>query len=241
MKKQTISILIPVYNEEKTINKILARVHTQIVPGFVFEIIVINDGSTDRTKALLKKRRVKNLTYTQHATNRGKGAAIATGLSRVHGDIVIIQDADLEYDPTDYAKLLAPFRNTKTQVVYGSRHLRRNEKRGYFLYYWGGTFITFLCNYLYGSQLTDVNTGYKVFRTKTLQSLQLRSKGFEVCEEITAQLLLQKQKIVEVPINYQPRTRKTGKKLTIKDGFIAIGTLFYYRFFWKKSYDTDKK
>jgi glycosyltransferase involved in cell wall biosynthesis len=223
-----ISILIPVFNEEKTIDLILEKVLNQ-TKNWEKEIIVINDGSTDRT--LEKLQRFSNeISIISYDKNQGKGAALKKGLEKATGDIVIIQDADLEYDPKDYPKLLQPILKGEIKIVYGSRNLG-TRRFIYARYFWGGVFLTKLVNFLYKTKLTDINTGYKVFETKTLKELNIETPGFEVCEELTIKVLKRKIKIVEVPIFYKPRSFKEGKKIKWLDAFKAIWTIFY---FWLK-------
>jgi glycosyltransferase involved in cell wall biosynthesis len=225
-----LSIIIPVFNEEKTISEILRRVEAIDLGNWEKEIIVVNDGSIDETEKIIEKSMMnKSFIYIKHNQNQGKGAAIKTGLEKVTGDFVLIQDADLEYDPNDYQKLLRLVESGSV-VVYGSRNLDKKTQRGYFFYFLGGKLITAFCNLLFGSKLTDVNTGYKIFKTQIIKDLNLQSKGFEFCEEVTAKILKRKIPIREVAISYYPRTFKEGKKIKFKDGLIAILTLLKYRF-----------
>lgn len=225
-----LSIIIPVFNEEKTISEILKRVEAVNLDNWEKEIIVVNDGSTDETEKIIEKLlNNKFIVYFKHDKNQGKGAAIKTGLEKATGDFVLIQDADLEYDPNDYQKLLKLIEEGSV-VVYGSRNLDKNTQRGYFFYFLGGKLITTFCNLLFGSKLTDINTGYKLFKTEIIKSLNLQSKGFEFCEEVTAKILKRKIPIKEIAISYHPRTFKEGKKIKFKDGLIAILTLLKYRF-----------
>ncbi len=220
-----ISVIIPVYNEKVTVPELIRRVGK--IP-FEKEIIVVDDGSNDGTADILKEfsGRVKVISHDQ---NKGKGAAIRTALREVRGNIVIIQDADLEYDPSDYGKLLEPILKGETDVVYGSRNLRDNPKSN-LSFYLGGLFLSKLANVLYGAHITDEATGYKVFRTEVLKSLNLRCNGFEFCPEVTAKVLRRGHKIKEIPISYQPRGFDQGKKICWLDGVKAIITLLKYRF-----------
>ncbi|MEO6568804.1 MAG: glycosyltransferase family 2 protein, partial [Opitutaceae bacterium] len=189
-------------------------------------------ASTDQTQAVLDQlTRLPGipLRVLRHSHNRGTGAAIRTGLAGATGDLVLIQDADLEYDPADYTALLKPFENPDVQAVYGSRNLRRNP-RSNAAFYWGGRLLSVAANVIYGSQLTDIATGYKVMRTDLLRSLPLTANGFEFCEEVTALLLRRRVSIHEVPISYAPRTRAEGKKIRARDGLTAIATLLRLRF-----------
>ncbi len=220
-----ISVIIPVYNEKATVAQLIRGVSK--VP-FEKEIIVVDDGSNDGTADILKEfsGRVKLISHDQ---NKGKGAAIRTALREVRGNIVIIQDADLEYDPSDYGKLLQPILKGETDVVYGSRNLKDNPKSSPYFYI-GGVFLSKLANFLYGAHITDEATGYKVFITEVLKSLNLRCNGFEFCPEVTAKVLRRGHKIKEIPISYQPRGFDQGKKICWLDGVKAIITLLKYRF-----------
>ena len=194
------------------------------------EIILVDDGSGDGSEKILQGLEGdKDIKILRHSINRGKGAAIITGLQEAEGDVTLIQDADLEYDPAEYPQLLAPFeRDSEVQVVYGSRILRKNA-RSSFLFYWGGRALSLITNLFYGSSVTDEPTGYKVFSTKLLKQLNLESTGFEFCPEVTAKLLLRKIPICEVPISYSPRSWEEGKKIHWTDGLRAIWVLLKYR------------
>lgn len=227
-----LSIIIPVYNEKNTILEILKKIETNNLTdlGFEKEIIIVDDGSTDGTLEILKGLE-KNYKIIYHPKNQGKGAAIRTGLKYATGDYTIIQDADLEYDPKDYKKLLECAIKNNAQVVYGSRNLNPKNKYSSLLYYLGGVFLTFLTNILYNAKITDEATGYKLFKTEFLKSIPLDSKGFEFCPEITAKIAKRKIKIYEVPISYYPRSIKAGKKIKWwKDGLKAAWALIKYRF-----------
>lgn len=227
-KKVKLSIIIPSYNEEKTILEILRRVKNQPVPGVEKEIIVVDDGSTDASPKLL--RETNGIVLITHEKNRGKGAAIRTGLKRASGEIIIIQDADLELSPEDYPALTKPILDGKTDVVYGSRLLGRMHPKHDVFFYSGGKLVTFAANFLYNIRITDEPIGYKVFRSEILKSLNLRCERFEFCPEVTAKIAKRKIKIYEVPVQYHPRTTKEGKKLRVRDGVEAIWTLFKYKF-----------
>lgn len=224
-----LSVIIPVYNEESTLAEIISRVRAT---GLVDEIIVVDDGSPDNSPAILNCLQDSGcpaLQILRHDQNRGKGAAIRTGLAAVTGELVLVQDADLEYDPADYPALLAPFSNPEVKVVYGSRNLRRNS-RSSFAFYWGGRLLSLITNLLYGSRITDEATGYKVFCTQLLKEIGLEGNGFEFCPEVTGKILRRKILIHEVPISYYPRTWTEGKKIQWYDGPIAVWNLIKYRF-----------
>ena len=222
-----LSIIIPVYNEESTLEEIVRRICASPVEK---EIILVNDGSSDATPVLLKEiSAIKDCRVLHHETNKGKGAAIMTGLNAVQGDLVLIQDADLEYDPQDYPALLRPFEDNHVLVVYGSRILKRNS-RSTFSYYWGGRLLSWITNLLYGSSITDEATCYKVFRTPLIKNLGLECTGFDFCPEVTGKILRRKIKIHEVPISYNPRLWNDGKKIHWSDGIRAIWVLIKYRF-----------
>ena len=223
------SIIIPVYNEERTIERILKKVLASPIEK---EVIVVNDGSTDKTLEILGKYK-KEITYVSHQKNLGKGRAISTGLKYVSGEIVLIQDADLEYDPSEYQNLIKPILEKKAKVVYGSRWLRKKKFKPS-VFYFGTQFLTWVTNLLYGTEITDESCGYKVFDTKLLKSLKLESKRFEFCPEVTAKLAKKGVQIIEVPIKYTPRSINEGKKIKWRDGIMALFTLLRYRFAWEK-------
>ena len=233
-----LSILIPVYNEEKTIERLLKKVNEISILDVEKEIIVIDDGSTDRTNKLIEKlHKEGKIILIKHDRNQGKGAAIRSGLNHATGDYTIIQDADLEYDPADIASLLTPIIEKKTEVVYGTR-LRRlpNFKRDertirFFIHYIGNKMLSIITSVFYGQWITDMETGYKLIPTKVMKTLKLNSTGFEMESEITAKLLKKRYRIYEVSISTNPRGYKEGKKLnTVKDGFRALWALIKYRF-----------
>lgn len=222
--KKTLSIIIPVFNEEKTIQKILGKIEGVHLPGIKKEVIIVDDGSTDNTKEILKSLKNSHL-ILYHNRNQGKGSAILTALPHAKGDYIIIQDADLEYDPADWPRMLEELEKDKNVgAVYGSRNLE-NKTRGYFHYYLGGRFLTALINLFFHGNLTDVNTGCKLFRSEALKSLSLKSIGFEFCEEVTIRLLKKGALIKETPIHYYPRTFQEGKKITFRDGLIGVWTI----------------
>ena len=225
-----ISVLIPVFNEQSTILELIDRVKRVEIDNVKKEIIVIDDGSTDKTLEILKT--VEGIRLLKHGTNRGKGRAIRTGINSCSGDVILIQDADLEYDPDDYEILVKPIISGKASVVYGSRRLNKaNRQHSAWRFYIGGIGLTIITNILYpAAKLTDEPTCYKVFKADLLRDLNLTCERFEFCPEVTAKVLRKGINIVEVPISYYPRTISEGKKISWWDGFEAVWTLVKYRF-----------
>ena len=236
MKK--LSIIIPVFNEEKTISEIIKRVTEVDILGIEKQIIVVNDGSTDGTaKALLNVPKAANLKIINQIKNQGKGAAVRTGIKNASGDYILIQDADLEYNPKEIEKLVKPVLEGKSKVVYGTRLKRlpsfsKEERTPQFmLHYIGNKFLSQLTSILYGQWLTDMETCYKLFPKKAIEGVNIRSRRFDFEPEITAKILKKGFSILEVPITTNPRGYDQGKKLnTFKDGTIALWTLIKYRF-----------
>ena len=227
-----LSIVIPVYNEIDTLEEILAQVKA-VELKFEKEIILIDDYSTDGSRDLLKQiesQRESGVSVDYHSANKGKGAALRTGFQSVTGDVTIIQDADLEYDPKDYPKLLQPIIDGDADVVYGSR-FTEGRQTGLLLSYIANRFLTTLSNFVNGLSLTDMETCYKVFRTSILSEIQLKSDRFGFEPEITAKLARKNYRFVEIPINYRGRHFTEGKKIGWKDGVAAIGPIIPYRFF----------
>jgi dolichol-phosphate mannosyltransferase len=228
-----LSVIIPIYNEEATLEEIVRRVRAT---GLAYEIIAVNDASTDCSPEILERIQYDghpSLRLVRHERNQGKGAAIRSGLTVATGDLILVQDADLEYDPADYPALLAPFAQPGVEVVYGSRNRRRNPKSS-FAFYWGGRLLSWVANGLYGSRITDEATGYKIIKADLLRDIGLETDGFEFCPEVTAKLLRRGATIHEVPISYVPRSWDEGKKIQWYDGLAAIWTLFRYRFFCRE-------
>ncbi len=221
-----LSILIPVFNESATIVELVRRV--QAVP-YDKEIIAVDDGSTDNTCELLMRLEREGVTVLRHERNQGKGAAIRTALARATGDIVVIQDADLEYDPRDYCQLLQPIIEGRVKVVYGSRFLGPRMA----MFFWhmvANKLLTLTTNLLYDAILSDMETGYKAFRADVIKGIPLRSRRFDFEPEVTAKVLKRGTRIFEVPISYFGREYHEGKKIGLKDAFVAFWTLFRYRF-----------
>lgn len=218
-----LSVIMPCYNEEQTIRQILERVRAV---GLEKEVVVVDDHSSDRTPQILAELAARDpgLRVIRQPVNRGKGEAIRTGLRAARGDIVIIQDADMEYDPNDYYELIRPIVDGKVEVVFGSRFLGRHTG----MYFWnavGNKFLTLLTNFLYNSWISDMETCYKVMRTDILRSLELESHDFRIEPEIAAKVLRLGYRIYEVPISYMGRTYEEGKKIKKIDGLLAIATL----------------
>ncbi len=229
-KKPVLSIIVPVYNEEKTVLPLLNKVQSVRLMGLQKQIIVVNDGSVDGTAALLTKIRGKNIQIFHHEKNKGKGAAIRTAIPHTTGDYVVIQDADLEYDPSDYEKLLVPLLDGSADVVYGSRFLGLH-RAFLFWHYVGNKFLSFVTNVLYNTILTDMETCYKIFKGDIIRGLKLRSNRFEFEPEVTAKILKRGHKLFEIPISYHGRGFEEGKKITWRDGISALFALVRYRFF----------
>ncbi len=226
-----ISVIVPVYNEKNTVAEILRRVAATNIPH---EIVVVDDGSTDGSREILQdleaKREIPNLKVIYHPHNMGKGAAVRTALQHVTGDVIIIQDADLEYDPEHYPILLEPIRKGMADVVYGSRFLGAPRRPILFWNMVANKILTLITNILFNTILSDMETGYKVFRKEVVQDMPLHARGFEFEPEFTAKVLKRGYRIFEVPIAFNPRTYEEGKKIRARDGIIAIWTLLKYRF-----------
>jgi len=221
-----LSIIIPVYNEAGTVLSLIEKVERSDIGDIQKELIIVDDFSKDGTRKLLEQ---VNHKVIFHEKNKGKGAAVRTGLSHATGDIILIQDADLEYDPDEYSSILKPIIDKETQVVYGSRFLRKHKAK-YQIYYLGNIFLSFVTRILYFRNITDMETCYKVFTKEVAQNLSLKAERFDLEPEITAKIIKKGYKIIEVPISYQCRDFKEGKKISWKDGVKAIWYLLKYRF-----------
>jgi len=224
-----LSIVMPVYNEHATIEEILSRVEAV---GLADEIVIVDDGSTDGTRELLhelaSRYPITNLILHQH--NQGKGAAVRTGIQAARGELILIQDADLEYDPRDYPTLLKPIEEGVADVVYGSRFLGAPRRSTMFWHMVANKLLTLFTNILYNSILSDMETGYKLFKSEVIKSIPLRARRFDFEPEVTAKLLKRRIRIFEVPITFYPREYSEGKKIGLRDAFEAAWTLFKYRF-----------
>jgi glycosyltransferase involved in cell wall biosynthesis len=223
-----LSIVIPVYNEVGNIKIILKRVQAQKLAS---EIIVVDDGSTDGTRDVLRELDgSSNVRVILHEKNQGKGAAVVTGFKAARGDILLIQDADLEYDPRDYPHLLQPIEEEIADVVYGSRFLGGPRRVAMFWHMVANKLLTTMTNILYDTILTDMETGYKVFRREVIEGMKIKAKRFDFEPEVTAKVLKRHYRIFEVPITFNPRDYSEGKKIKLRDAFEAVWTLLKYRF-----------
>ena len=232
-KNFKLSIIIPCFNEKNTIDKILAKVMLSLNSYNYnnYEILIIDDFSTDGTREVLKNYENKEkIKIIYHEKNYGKGYAIKTAKSYINGDIILIQDADLEYDPFDYNKLLVPFFETNADVVYGSRFLGGGKyvRIHFFWHHLANKILTFICNLFTNLNLTDMETGYKVFKIDALKNISLKEKTFSFEPEVTIKLSKKKYKFFEVPITYNGRSYQEGKKIGLKDACIALKTIILY-------------
>jgi len=231
MEKEFLSLVMPVYNEKHTLAEIVKKV---LELNILKELIIVDDGSSDGTKEIIEKTdfgpKVKKLF---HKKNEGKGAALSTGFKNASGEIIAVQDADLEYDPEEFEELTKPILQGVADVVYGSRLSGGKPQRVHMFWHkLGNSVITLTANILYNSTLSDLETCYKVFRKEVIKNIVIKSKGFSVEPEITAKILKKKNlKVYEMPISYYGRTYEEGKKITWRQGVSAIATLIYYRFF----------
>ncbi|OFW61558.1 MAG: glycosyl transferase [Candidatus Solincola sediminis] len=224
-----LSIVMPVYNERNTIKEILRRVRQVDLGDLEREIVIVDDYSQDGTRDILAMEEDSVTRVIYHPENRGKGAAVRSGYKAVTGDLIIVQDADLEYDPEDYPRLLDPIFKGKAQVVYGSR-FTGPRKNMLFWHYVGNRFLALITNVLFNTTLSDMETCYKMMTREVLDTLDLKSDHFDIEPEITAKILKQRIRIFEVPISYAGREMEEGKKITWRDGIPALWTLIKYRF-----------
>jgi len=223
-----LSVIIPIYNEVESLREIIKRVQdTQLA----WEIVLVDDGSIDGTRDILKELDGKdNIRVVLHEKNQGKGAAVRTGFDAAKGDVLLIQDADLEYDPRDYPTLLKPLEEGIADVVYGSRFLGGPRRVVMFWHMVANYLLTFMTNILYNTILSDMETGYKLFRKEVIEGMTIHAKRFDFEPEFTAKVLKRKYRIYEVPISFNPRDYSEGKKIKLKDAFEAVWTLLKYRF-----------
>jgi glycosyltransferase involved in cell wall biosynthesis len=223
-----LSVIVPVFDERNTVVEIVRRMRAVDLPVDL-EVVIVDDGSTDGTRDVLRQLADSTVRVITHEANRGKGAAIRSGLAQVTGDLVLVQDADLEYDPEDWPKLLTPILRGKARVVYGSRFT--GERRNMLFLHWvGNRFLSLVTNVLYNTTLSDMETCYKLFDRSLLDGITLRAQRFEFEPEVTAKILRRGIRIYEVPISYTGREFDEGKTITWRDGFIALWTLVKYRF-----------
>ncbi len=223
-----LSVIIPVYNEENTLSELIKRVQDT---GLADEIILVDDGSQDGTREILRQYQDSSeIKIILHKKNQGKGAAVRTGLAEASGDVILIQDADLEYNPRDYPELLRPIKEGVADVVYGSRFLGASRRVAMFWHMVANKLLTLMTNILYDTILTDMETGYKVFRREVVEDMPLHARRFEFEPEFTAKILKRDYRIFEVPITFNPRDYEEGKKIGLKDAFEAVWALIKYRF-----------
>ncbi len=224
----TLTFLIPIYNESATVEEIVSRVQAS---GLADEIVLVDDGSTDGTDELLRAIQANQpqIKLISHPTNQGKGAAIRSGIAQVTSDLVLIQDADLEYDPREVSRLLEPILEDRADVVYGSRFLGGPRRTTMFWHMVANKMLTLMTNVMYNSILSDMETGYKLFKREWLEQIQIRSDRFDFEPEITAKLLKRRARIFEVPISFNPREYADGKKIGLIDAFAAVWALLKYR------------
>ncbi|GAB4527694.1 MAG: glycosyltransferase family 2 protein [Anaerolineales bacterium] len=223
-----LSVIIPVYNEEATLREIIRRLDAV---GVADEIVIVDDGSVDGTRDILRElENLERVRVFYHERNQGKGAAVVTGIRNASGDMMLIQDADLEYDPRDIPSLLKPLQEGMADVVYGSRFLGAPHRSTMFWHMVANKLLTLMTNILYNAILSDMETGYKLFRREIVQKMTIHARRFDFEPEFTAKILKRKVRIFEVPITFNPRDYEDGKKIGLKDAFAAVWTLLKYRF-----------
>lgn len=230
-----LSVIVPAYNEAPTIAALLERVNdalTALGDDWPSEIIVVDDGSRDGTYTAVRQlmRRFARLHLYRHGANVGKGAAITTGIARARGALVLIQDADLEYDPRDYKALLDPFEARRADLVMGTRFVHHRPSRRRFVHYLGNRLIIALTNRLYGAAFTDYEACFKVVRRELVRHLHIRARGFAYDNELVCRLLRAQARVVEIPVSYRPRSYAEGKKITARDGLVMLWTIVRWRF-----------
>lgn len=229
-----LSIIMPVYNENKHIQEVIDKINSVKLPeGVTKELVIVDDGSSDGTTQILDANKKEGAVIVHSSRiNFGKGTAVRIGLTYATGDVILIQDGDLEYDPSDYSKLLEPIINKEAKVVYGSRFMNvKGRAKGMRFANWiANKLLRLVTNVLYGTTLTDEATAYKMFTKDVFEGVELKAKRFEFCPEVTAKVLKAGYKIKEVPISYHPRSLDEGKKITWRDGIEAFWTLFKFRF-----------
>jgi dolichol-phosphate mannosyltransferase len=228
-----ISIIIPVFNEEKTILNIVEKVQKVKIFDLTKEIIIVNDASTDKTKEIIQSLilKNKNIIFIENEKNLGKGASIRKGFEHSSGDYLVIQDADLEYNPQDLRKLIKPILDEEIEVVYGSRLLGKITGFQISSHYYGNKILSFITSVLYKQKITDMETCYKMMKKEVLEGINLKANKFDIEPEITAKIIKKGYKIKEIPIDYNARSFIEGKKINWKDGLFALNTLVKYRFF----------
>lgn len=224
----TLSVIMPVYNEEDTVSEIVRRVREI---DLVTEIVIVDDGSQDGTREILQElSSLPDVFVVEHDHNQGKGAAVVTGMRASRGKLMVVQDADLEYDPKDYEKLVQPLLEGQCDIVYGSRFSHTKIQTKNLMNLLANKFLTLMTNLIYGSQLTDMETCYKVFRREVVEDMTIHARRFEFEPEFTAKVLKRGYRIIEVPISFDPRGYSEGKKINAWDGVVALWTLIKYRF-----------
>ncbi len=232
MKIKKLSIIIPVYNEEKTLELIVDKVQGVNFGDIKKELVIVNDASRDKSAEVIKKleKKYKNIKSFAHEKNKGKGAALRTGFKNFTGDVVVIQDGDLEYNPEEFKKMLRFIEEGKTKVVYGSRLKGQSKGFTVWSHYYGNKFLSLITKILYGAEITDMETCYKMMAREVIKGFELESNRFDIEPEITSKIIKNKNKIIEIPISYEGRSFEEGKKINWKDGIRAIWVLFYWRF-----------